>query len=195
MFEQAEAFRRLIDEFMLTQEEVARRVSLSQSAVANKLRILRLSREERERILEAGLTERHARALLKIAEEDLREPVLTHIIENKLNVSNTEAYIDRILDEISRRKREEALSAPLLPQTPDKQAFSEPVVTERFPTTSATPRRIGVIRDIRLFYNSVRNAASILEQTGAQVQMEQQESEESMVITVIIRPAGTEKPI
>ena len=69
MFEQAYGFRTLIENHGLTQEEVARRMSMSQSAVANKLRLLRLTYEEQKMILETGLTERHARALLRLDSE------------------------------------------------------------------------------------------------------------------------------
>ena len=102
MFEQAEAFQRLIVDFHLTQDEAARRVSMSQSAIANKLRLLRFPPEERSAILENGLTERHARALLKIVDAPLRASVLQHIVAKKLNVSATESYIDHILYEIAR---------------------------------------------------------------------------------------------
>ena len=191
MFEQAEAFRRLIDEFMLTQDEVARRVSLSQSAVANKLRILRLSREERKQILEAGLTERHARALLKITDECQRAPVLTHIVENKLNVSNTEAYIDSILDELSRIKREEqAKKEEMAEFIADNGELQEPTGN-----VVGFSKKKGAIRDIRLFYNSVRNAASILEQTGVTVKIDQIETEERIVMTLMIENINTGKPI
>jgi ParB family chromosome partitioning protein len=112
MFEQAEAFARLISEFHLTQEEAARRVSMSQSAVANKLRILRLLPEERAKILEAGLTERHARALLKLNDPALRGDVLQQVLEKKMNVSATEAYIDSILTEIARYQAKKQPHAP-----------------------------------------------------------------------------------
>ncbi|MBQ8718949.1 MAG: hypothetical protein IJY66_06760, partial [Clostridia bacterium] len=178
MFEQAEAFRRLIDEFMLTQEEVARRVSLSQSAVANKLRILRLSREERQEILQAGLTERHARALLKISEESLRWQVLQHIIEQKLNVSHAEAYIDEILDQICRKSN----------STPHETRIPQSV--SPLSQEAGTPAlKKGAIREIQLFYNSIKNAARILEQTGLQVCIEQSHEEgNSTFIIRLIHP-------
>ncbi|MBQ7338027.1 MAG: ParB/RepB/Spo0J family partition protein [Clostridia bacterium] len=208
MFEQAEAFRRLIDEFMLTQDEVARRVSLSQSAVANKLRILRLSRSEREIILQAGLTERHARALLKITDEHLRLETLHHIIDKRMNVSTTEGYIDEILDHLSReRNRAKETTAyasestiqsdPLSPQPPSAHENSSaelPVASPLFGVTSVS-RRKGAIRDIRLFYNSIRNAATILEQTGVQVDIDQQESDEEILIFVHVTTQKPSKPI
>ena len=73
MFEQAYGFRQLIDNYSMTQEEIARKISLSQSAVANKLRLLRLSYDEQRRIIEAELTERHARALLRLSDFEMRK--------------------------------------------------------------------------------------------------------------------------
>ena len=94
MFEQAYSFKKLIENHSLTQDEVARRMSLSQSAVANKLRLLKLSFEEQKLILETNLTERHARALLKIENQDSRIDAIRHIATEKLNVRQAEEYID-----------------------------------------------------------------------------------------------------
>ena len=98
MFEQAYGFRKLIDNHHLTQDEVARKMSMSQSAVANKLRLLRLSYEEQQLILESGLTERHARAMLRIEKPQKRWDALQNVIEQKLNVQETEHYIEQILE-------------------------------------------------------------------------------------------------
>lgn len=98
MFEQAYGFRKLIENHHLTQEEVARRMSLSQSAVANKLRLLRLSYEEQRLILESGLTERHARATLRLDDPEQRTEAIRKISENKWNVQATEQYIEELLE-------------------------------------------------------------------------------------------------
>ncbi len=105
MFEEAYAFRQLIDNYCLTQEEVARKMSLSQSAVANKIRLLRLSYEEQRMILEADLTERHARSLLKIDDLDLRKEVIREIITSKMNVVTTEQYIENLLNKVSSEEK------------------------------------------------------------------------------------------
>ncbi len=97
MFEEARAFSVLSTQYSLTQEEIAAKLSLSQSAVANKLRLLRLSKEEEELILSSGLTERHARALLRLPSPQLRKTALEYIICNKLNVSESEAYITSLI--------------------------------------------------------------------------------------------------
>ncbi len=97
MFEQAYGFKKLIENHHLTQEEVARRMSLSQSAVANKLRLLRLSYEEQRLILETGLTERHARATLRIENTKKRLEAIRYISEQKLNVQDSEAYVEGLL--------------------------------------------------------------------------------------------------
>jgi len=97
MFEQAKAFSVLSSQFSLTQEEIAVRMCLSQSAVANKMRLLRLSVEEQELILSAELSERHARALLRIASPQDRKEALEYIICNKLNVNETDKYISSLI--------------------------------------------------------------------------------------------------
>lgn len=108
MFEQAYGFKQLIENYSMTQEEVARKMSLSQSAVANKLRLLKLSYEEQKLIIESGLTERHARALLKIDSQEQRIEIIRHISSMKLNVLSTEQYIDNIL----KRATEEQIADP-----------------------------------------------------------------------------------
>ena len=93
-FEEAEGYRRLLEEFGLTQEVLAQRIGKSQSTIANKLRLLKLSPVVQRRLLEAGLTERHARALLKLPDNDAREKVLEKIIKLNLNVRQAESLID-----------------------------------------------------------------------------------------------------
>ena len=99
MFEQAYGFRKLIENHALTQEEVARRVSLSQSAVANKLRLLKLSYEEQTAILETGLSERHARTLLRISDSDVRLGAIRKIAAERWSVQQSELYVDALLDD------------------------------------------------------------------------------------------------
>jgi len=106
MFEQAYGFRKLIENHHLTQEEVARKMSLSQSAVANKLRLLKLSYEEQKFILETGLTERHARAMLRVEDPEKRIEILHYVAEQKLNVQETEAYLEELLASEAAQRRE-----------------------------------------------------------------------------------------
>lgn len=92
-FEEASGISKLIKDYKLTQEEIAVRLGLAQSTIANKLRILKLSKEEQQIILKNNLTERHARALLKISDEEQRKAVVVKIAENSWNVETTEKYI------------------------------------------------------------------------------------------------------
>ncbi len=92
--EEAEGLCRLVNHSGYKQEEVARLVGLSQSAVSNKLRILKLSPELLFMIRDTGLTERHARALLKLEEEQDRLEIFNLIIKKNLNVANTEELIE-----------------------------------------------------------------------------------------------------
>lgn len=97
IFEEAEAIATLIDTYNLTQEQIAKRLSVSQSYVANKLRLLRLSSKEKSKITASKLTERHARALLRILSEEEREKALKVVIENELNVLKTEELVEKII--------------------------------------------------------------------------------------------------
>lgn len=99
MFEQAAAFDHLAKQYGFTQEEIAVKLSLSQSAVANKIRLLKLTDGERQLIMESGLTERHARAFLRISDPILRENCIFHVINARLNVSETDKYISTLLAE------------------------------------------------------------------------------------------------
>ncbi len=98
IFEQALAIEALIDTYGLTQEQVAEKLSNSQSFIANKLRLLRLSSEEREIIIKNRLSERHARALLRILDQEKRRELLFKIIGENLNVAKTEQMVDEIIN-------------------------------------------------------------------------------------------------
>ena len=97
VFEEAEGIRSLIVDWHVTQEEAARRLGKSQSAIANKLRLLRLSQEERDLVVANHLTERHCRALIRIQDENARKKILSRVIERSLNVQQTEALVEEQL--------------------------------------------------------------------------------------------------
>lgn len=99
VFEEAEGIRRLMEDWGVTQEEAARRLGKSQSAIANKLRLLRLTPEERKCIVENGLSERHARAILRIPQEDVRKKLLAQVVEKGLTVRQTEELVEKTLEE------------------------------------------------------------------------------------------------
>ena len=106
--EEAEGLRSLIRSYGMSQEEAARCISKSQSAVANKLRILKLPPDVLEKLRSAGYTERHARALLRLEEPEAQRKALEAIIAGDLTVAKTEAYIETLLrrgeEEKKRRK-------------------------------------------------------------------------------------------
>ncbi|MBQ4042657.1 MAG: ParB/RepB/Spo0J family partition protein [Clostridia bacterium] len=158
MFEQASAIASLIELCCLTQEDVAGQLSVSQSFVANKLRLLRFSAEEREKILSAPLTERHARTLLRIPEPQRAQAIDT-VIARHWNVADTEAYVDRLL----------ASSEPASVAAPARES-----------------NRAVLNRDVRLFCNSVNNALDIMRRAGVDAQTTRRETEEATEIWIRI---------
>ena len=158
-FEEAYGFKRLIDQYGLTQEEAARKVGKTQSAVANKLRLLRLSQKNMELIRSANLSERHARCLLRLDSEDERINATNYIIEHDLNVSRSEQYIEELLKE---RERETEL----------------PVQQER--------KVVRLIKDVRFFLNTLNRAVGVMVDSGIGATVQQQDSEDGLTLTIVI---------
>ena len=157
-FEEAQGFRRLIDQYGLTQEEAARKVGKTQSAVANKLRLLRLSAQNMELIRSANLTERHARCLLRLEEESDRINATNYIIEHDLNVSRSEQYIESLLAQ------------------------------EQEPETASGGGRkvVRLIKDVRFFLNTLNRAVGVMVDAGVGATVEQQESDDGLTLTINI---------
>ena len=150
MFEEATAIAALCDRYHLTQEQVGARLSVSQSYVANKLRLLRFTPEERELILVGGLSERHARAALRLPPE-ARQAALSRMAEGSMTVAAAEKLVEGLL-------------------APKK----------------ARPRHTGVIKDIRIFYNSIDRAVKLVREAGIAVRAHRRETENEIELTVRI---------
>lgn len=159
-FEEANGFKQLIDQFGLTQEEAARKVGKTQSAVANKLRLLRLSQQNMELIRRNNLTERHARALLRLSEEADRINVTNYIIEHELNVSRTEEYIDEFL-----------------------KAKEKP---EPLPEQDGGRHVVRLFKDVRFFLNTLNRAVGVMVDAGIGATVQQQESDDGLTLTISI---------
>lgn len=98
-FEEAEAISSMIQIYGMTQEDAAIKLGMAQSTVANKLRLLKLTKDERNIVNSLKLTERHARALVRLTDYETRVNVLEKIAKGSLNVEKTESYIERLLEE------------------------------------------------------------------------------------------------
>jgi ParB family chromosome partitioning protein len=144
-FEEAKGIKKLIEVYGLTQEEAAHQLGCAQSTVANRLRILRLTEEERGIIISEGLTERHARALLRL-EGEQRKAALMRIVRRGLNVEQSERLIEEMLEE------------------------AKPKEKRRRPTP--------LVRDVRLFLNTVNNAIDTMRRSGIEASAEKIETEE-----------------
>lgn len=152
IFEQAHAILSLMKEWGITQEEAAKRLGMSQSYLANKLRLLKLTSEEQHNILRYNLTERHARALLKVPDDDLRKKVLQTVIDRHLNVAQTEDFIHSVIEEDK-------------PQEKPKE-------------DKPKPKRTFIAKDIRLFINTIDHAVVAMKTAGIEAQSERTETEE-----------------
>lgn len=104
--EEAKGYQHLINDYELKQQELAKQLGKSQSTIANKLRLLQLSAEVQEILLGSILSERHARALLKLPSDSLQLKVIKMMIEGNLNVSQSEKLIQKIIT-IDDKKEEE----------------------------------------------------------------------------------------
>ena len=155
VFEEAEGINTVMNVYGLTQEETARRLGKKQSTVANKLRVLKLSQDEREWIIKANLTERHARALLRIEDTVTRKIILSEIIERNMNVSQSEKYIEAALNEKNIHKRK-------------------------------TQKKRVVIKDIKIFENTINKAVNTMRSSGIDAISNQNETDDFIEYTVRI---------
>lgn len=165
IFEEAAAIASLIELSGMTQEQCARRLAVSQSYIANKLRLLRFSKEERELLLKNGLTERHARTLLRLSEPEERLRVMKIFIERGMNVAAAEEYIESLLCAESRA--EEIRSKP--PKSEQRHKL--------------------IIKDIRIFYNSIDHAVDIIKKSGIPVESTRKETDHGTLISILLPKA------
>lgn len=136
--EEAEGYSNLINEHGFTQEELAQKIGKSQSTIANKIRLLKLSPLIKKILSDNNLTERHARALLKLHDEQLQLKVLRLVCERGLNVKKTEELVERAIDKYSKNI---------------KQRTSEKKMTK-------------AIKDVRIFVNTIKQAIDLMRQSG-----------------------------
>ncbi len=177
-FEEAEAIRNLLLMTSLSQTEMASRLSLSPSALSNKLRLLRLSPNERKLIEEHGLGERHARAFLRIHDETLRKQAIKQVITDRLSASETETLADRLSSEQTAFRDEQE---PPKQKPPERQATHDP---------TAKRQRISLIRDLRFFFNTLDRAASLVGEAGFTVTQERTETENGYDIRLSVSKKG-----
>jgi len=167
--EEAEGLQRLIREHKLSQEEAARRVGKSQSAVANKLRLLRHPPDIILALRQNGLTERHARALLRIEDENQRRTALEAIVNDRLNVAQTDEYIDNIVNGVGLQPEEPA-----------------PAVAP--PTKESKPqgRVLYIVKDVRLFLNSIQRAVDTMRRSGVDANFKREDTQDGLTVTIHI---------
>ena len=152
--EEAAAIASLIRRYDLSQQQAAEKLGRSQSAVANKLRLLRLEEPVTAALHRYGLTERHARALLRLGDGEERLQAAEHMGRLGLNVAQAEAYIDRLV------------------------AAKQVQPPRRRPTY--------IIKDVRLFLNSVERGVQLMRGAGVGAQVARQDTDSEICLTVRI---------
>ena len=157
--EEAVGLSRLIRMFGMSQEEAAKRIGKSQSAVANKLRLLKLPPDVLENLRSYGLSERHGRALLRLPESGSQRMALEYIAANDLTVAATEEYIEALL-------------------TAPEDAQEKP-----------EPRRTLILKDVRVFLNSLNRSLDLMKQGGIDAGVKRMETDDSLILTISI-PKG-----
>lgn len=155
-FEEAEGIQRLIRLYGFTQEEVATRLGRAQSTIANKLRLLALTPEERDALTAAGLTERHARTLLRLPAES-RLPLIRRMAAEKWTVAQAEREVERLLS--GQKKRQQV-----------------------------TP----LVRDVRLFFNTVSHAVETMRRSGIEASAQRHETDDYFEYVVRIPKSSGE---
>ena len=163
--EEAECYAQLIASYGLTQEELAVRLGKSQSAVANKLRVLRLSPEVKDAMTQARMTERHARALLRLKDDETQLQVIEKVRAKALSVKDTEKLVEKTLNRMFDEKKDGA--AP-------------------------RPKILRYMRDYRLFLNSINAAVKQLSDLGMQVDVEQTDAPDGVDVFIRVRRNGKE---
>ena len=162
-FEQAQGLRDVMVLWDCTQAEAAKRLGMAQPTLANKLRLLQLTGDQRQFILDNGLTERHARALLRLEDPEQRLAAVEHIGKNQLNVADAEAYIDRLVAQNQ--------------------------------TTQPRRRSAYIIKDVRLFLNSVDRGVRLMQTAGVGAKVSRRDTEDAICITVTIPRAKPQKEV
>ena len=155
--EEASAIARLLQRYGLSQQQAAEKLGRSQSAVANKLRLLRLEEPVVDALRRYGLTERHARALLRLEDGEQRLAAAEYMGKRGMNVAAAEAYIEQLI--------------------------------ARSQTTPPKRRSTYVIKDVRLFLNSVERGIRLMRGAGVGAKVARQDTEEEICLTVRI-PKG-----
>lgn len=154
--EEAEGISRLIRLFGMSQDAAAKALGKSQSAIANKMRILRLPSDVLQRLRDEGMSERHARALLRLDTAQRQRDALDFIIDQRMNVSATEEYIDKLT------------STPRGEEAPPKK------------------KPLFVMRDLRLFLNSLNHSLDVMRQGGIDADLSRDETDSELILTVKI---------
>jgi ParB family chromosome partitioning protein len=138
--EEAEYYQELLTKYNSTQEELARKIGKSQSTIANKIRLLKLPPLVKKILIDNNLTERHARALLKLSDEQLQLKVLKFVCDKNLNVKKTEELIKRAIQKFVNQN-----------------------------DAKVRDKSYGAVKNMKTFVSTVKNAIDLMKRSGVDV--------------------------
>lgn len=164
--EEAESFKQLMGFFGLTIEKLAERMGKSASTVSARLRLLKLEPVVRDAVMEADITEKHARALLKLEDPQAQLQVIRKIAEQSLTTRETEQWVNLTVADMQQRQQEK-------PKPKEKT--------------------LNNVRDVRMVLNVLRHMTSDLKRDGLKVQMNQREEDGFLKVELLIPMAPTTK--
>ncbi len=157
--EESQAYHKIMQDYGYTQQELAATLGKNQSTVANKLRVLKLSPMVQRLLIENNLTERHARALLKLPNEEYQLMALEKVIKQELNVKRTEQIIEQMLVDITK----------------------EDMIKHK-----ANQKVKSYIRDMRLVTNTITEAVNLIQKAGVDAKYTMKEHADSYEIRIKI---------
>ena len=142
--EEAKSYKKILDMGNFTQDELAKRMGKSQSTIANKMRLLALTNEVQVALMNNLISERHARCLLQIKDEDKQKEVLNKIITERMNVRDTDEYIKNILgiNNIPNKEEIETNNSIVPPVVPIMQEMAKPIINENKMPEVLEPQKI-----------------------------------------------------
>ena len=165
-FEEAEALRNIIKKYGMTIAQISKKLGIPQSEISDKLLLLRLPKKIREYIIQYGLTQRHASAIIRLNDYNLMTEALNAVIKNCMNVSDTEKLVDRLMNQ-------------------GRMSESQ--------TKTGGRKNVKIFKDVRIFINTLDHAVITMKKSGIKAEAFQREADGYIEYTVRINKSDVSR--